>query len=235
MKRKRWWGERSWAVGDSGLLVVAVLVLGQEMLADAKDERKEKKRNRRRRRRRRREGGGTGLRSRARVTVGCRPLPGKHLKHLRLSSSNSSTNNLSKQCDHPEDFLGPQNVWQKMPAPWTICEVSSPWCYGDVSPGWQKSDVGVLAKVWEPILSSYCSSPLNIPRTFERTFPVNIVCVSIQVSSIKIQQFWEAITIEMWSFAYTIHLVYLVSSKYVSRMVTLVSVDLLSGRNFSDL
>ena len=93
MKRKRWWGERSWAVGDSGLLVVAVLVLGQEMLADAKDERKERRRNRRRRRRRRREGGGTGLRSRARVTVGCRPLPGKHLKHLRLS--NSSTNNLS--------------------------------------------------------------------------------------------------------------------------------------------
>ena len=28
-------------MGDSGLLVVAVLVLGQEMLADAKDERKE--------------------------------------------------------------------------------------------------------------------------------------------------------------------------------------------------
>ena len=79
-------------MGDSGLLVVAVLVLGQEMLADAKDERKERRRNRRRRRRRR-EGGGTGLRSRARVTVGCRPLPGKHLKHLRLS--NSSTNNLS--------------------------------------------------------------------------------------------------------------------------------------------
>ena len=236
---KRWGGGASLVLG-SGWQWVACCCCSctwpslQEMLADAKDERKERRRNRRRRRRRR-EGGGTGLRSRARVTVGCRPLPGKHLKHLRLSSSNSSTNNLSKQCDHPEDFLGPQNVWQKMPAPWTICEVSSPWCYGDVSPGWQKSDVGVLAKVWEPILSSYCSSPLNIPRTFERTFPVNIICVSIQVSSIKIQQFWEAITIEMWSFAYTIHLVYLVSSKYVSRMVTLVSVDLLSGRNFSDL
>ena len=79
-------------MGDSGLLIVAVLVPGQEMLADAKDERKEKKRNRRRRRRRRRrrEGGGTGLRSRARVTVGCRPLPGKHLKHLRLSSSSAN-------------------------------------------------------------------------------------------------------------------------------------------------
>ena len=94
---KRWGGGASLVLG-SGWQWVACCCCSctwpslQEMLADAKDERKERRRNRRRRRRRR-EGGGTGLRSRARVTVGCRPLPGKHLKHLRLS--NSSTNNLS--------------------------------------------------------------------------------------------------------------------------------------------
>ena len=165
---------------------------GEEMLVDAKDDRKEKRRNIKRRRRGRRKGEG-GEKEEGPVW-GLGPGWQWAAGHCQGSTSSISasqtqaqtichTHPCSKPCDLPEDFLGPQNVWQKMPAPWTICEVSSPWCYGDVSPGWQKSDVGVLAKVWEPILSSYCSSPLNIPRTFwsctERTFPVDIVCVSI--------------------------------------------------------
>ena len=85
-------------------------------------------------------------------------------------------------------FFGPQNVRQKC-CPWTVLWVHLD---GDVSPGWQSDWTGILAKVWEPILSSYWAqaaphpSPVNMLWTFwphtvllfrSWTFPEIIFCI----------------------------------------------------------
>ena len=162
------------------------------VFADQKDERKAKRRSRRRRRVRG-EGGGTGLRSRARVTVGCRPLRGKHLKHLLLflPQTNKLTSMQKTMWPQQErDFLVLKKCGKNVAlghfvsSPWWWCQ---PWLA--VWMNWHLGK-GVGANL-ELILGTYllltppsCEHSMNILTSYwtatllsDWTFPVSIFCI----------------------------------------------------------